>query len=348
MALVGQDNARIISSRSVVTPTKKQYLGKLQQLKDYLSQNCPQALDEDNEFKLPLEVEVVISFFGSICFLEAGEDADQDEDERIMKATSTIGQYRSALKYLYTLNKLKFSEELEVSLKTFMAGCRRTVADLKHRGKMKLFEGKRPLSFSGYRLICEKFMLQAPNGRIGSWDQGIFAWCYSVMSWNLICRSITTGATHLEHLSWSNDSLNMAVPSTKSDQEGARDFKYHIYANPLDPLVCPVLALAVYVFTRGYRVSEMEHKLFDGKHSEKRFSGLFRDVLESLTESEKMRLGGLISDLGTHSYRKGAATYALGVEGPNPVMVYLRAGWSLGNVQNRYIFQSKYNFIAKM
>ena len=26
------------------------------------------------------------------------------------------------------------------------------------------------------------------------------------------------------------------------------------------------------------------------------------------------------------------------IEGPNPVQVYLRSGWSLGNVQDRYIF----------
>ncbi len=42
--------------------------------------------------------------------------------------------------------------------------------------------------------------------------------------------------------------------------------------------------------------------------------------------------------MGTHSIRKGAATYLLSlIDGPSAVMVYLRAGWSLGNVPDRYI-----------
>lgn len=50
-------------------------------------------------------------------------------------------------------------------------------------------------------------------------------------------------------------------------------------------------------------------------------------------------LGANKEDIGTHSRRKGSPTYVLGmIEGPNPVQVYLRSGWSLGNVQDRYIF----------
>ena len=46
-----------------------------------------------------------------------------------------------------------------------------------------------------------------------------------------------------------------------------------------------------------------------------------------------------IHDIGSHSFRKGTATFLSAmVGGPSPVSIYLRAGWSLG-VQKRYILE---------
>jgi hypothetical protein len=39
------------------------------------------------------------------------------------------------------------------------------------------------------------------------------------------------------------------IPS--GDQDGKSVFDRHIFANPLQPEVCPVLALAIYVFTQN-------------------------------------------------------------------------------------------------
>lgn len=50
-------------------------------------------------------------------------------------------------------------------------------------------------------------------------------------------------------------------------------------------------------------------------------------------------MGLAISDLGTHSCRKGAATDLSNCPGgPQSVAIWLRVGWSLGPVQGRYIF----------
>ena len=48
-------------------------------------------------------------------------------------------------------------------------------------------------------------------------------------------------------------------------------------------------------------------------------------------------LGANRKDIGTHSNRKGASSYCLLWPVISAVQVYLRAGWSLGNVQDRYI-----------
>ena len=50
-------------------------------------------------------------------------------------------------------------------------------------------------------------------------------------------------------------------------------------------------------------------------------------------------LGALVILLGTHSSRKGSATHASSFPGgPSTISVFLRAGWAIGQVQQRYIF----------
>ena len=46
--------------------------------------------------------------------------------------------------------------------------------------------------------------------------------------------------------------------------------------------------------------------------------------------------------IGTHSFRKGIATFFSGTPGgPTAIAIYLRAGWSLGPVQSRYILEGE-------
>jgi hypothetical protein len=52
-------------------------------------------------------------------------------------------------------------------------------------------------------------------------------------------------------------------------------------------------------------------------------------------------LGYNFSDFGAHSFRKAIATYASGfIGGHSVIAIFLLAGWSLGQVQGRYITYS--------
>ena len=45
---------------------------------------------------------------------------------------------------------------------------------------------------------------------------------------------------------------------------------------------------------------------------------------------------------GSHSYRKGFASFVASIlGGPSPIAVFQFAGWSLGEVANRYLFESE-------
>jgi hypothetical protein len=83
----------------------------------------------------------------------------------------------------------------------------------------------------------------------------------------------------------------------------------------------------------------MRDRIFDCRDEEGSFEAYFVDMLKKLSEDDRLRTGIIPSELGTHSIRKGACSFLLGLVGVVCISaVYLRMGWSLGNVQKRYIF----------
>ena len=139
----------------------------------------------------------------------------------------------------------------------------------------------------------------------------------------------------LQHIDWRADSLIINIPQQKSDQTGeglSRD--KHVYANPLKPSICAVLSTAVLVFCT-HRADDPRQQLFLGTSGDARFYKALRSFLDIIPETTN--LGANKRDIGTHSNRKGTATFALAFPVISAVQVYLRAGWSLGNVPDRYI-----------
>ena len=61
----------------------------------------------------------------------------------------------------------------------------------------------------------------------------------------------------------------ITFPHTKTDQEGKlSDYQQHMYANPLQPEVCPVLALVMYVACLGR--DKNDPRLFPGGNQKER------------------------------------------------------------------------------
>ena len=68
--------------------------------------------------------------------------------------------------------------------------------------------------------------------------------------WSLMSRSDSIDQLTFHHLEWEGDCMKITEQSTKSDQGGEKIFGKHMYANPNNPSVCPILALAVALFIR--------------------------------------------------------------------------------------------------
>lgn len=78
--------------------------------------------------------------------------------------------------------------------------------------------------------------------------QSTFSWAYLVLCWNLMARSDNVQMLLFEHIRWENDAMVVQFVKTKTDSTGAHTDPKKVYANPVKPHICPVLALAVYVF----------------------------------------------------------------------------------------------------
>lgn len=197
---------------------------------------------------------------------------------------------------------------------------------MKNDAEMSTIEGKQAITFSAYRFLADKAMRQTGDFRLA-----IFAWIFLVLAWNLIARCISVSSLMLEHITWEEDSMVVIFPTHKGDKEGKNCTPKHVYANPKDPVICPIFALAVYVFTMGLRREGSKGLLFyDVDGTENRFSKWLKETCRLLAAS-LLLLGIFIIQVGTHSFRKGVATFLSSiVGGPTAISIYLRAGWSLG------------------
>jgi hypothetical protein len=116
---------------------------------------------------------------------------------------------------------------------------------------MKQKEGKSAYNLTGYIEISKFFMSMKPIHKKYTWMEGIFGSLFTKLSVNTIGRSDNIDDLLLEHIDWENDALTIKFVTTKSDQSGETTSEVkRIYANPFKPEICPILALAVYMFCK--------------------------------------------------------------------------------------------------
>lgn len=117
--------------------------------------------------------------------------------------------------------------------------------------------GKKPMSYELYIKLCEWFLEEGTQ-------TDIFAHCFLVMTWNLMCRSNNTTRILFEHITFEWDFIKVKFAQQKNDTQGyTQKYPRHIFANTFRPAVCPFLALAMYIATFGVNVQGSD-RLFPG------------------------------------------------------------------------------------
>lgn len=278
---------------------------------------------------LPLNEEHVLQFFGDVC-----------NKEGVYKSASTISHYKSSISSLYRDNNMIMSQDLEKKLHDFGCGYKRTIQDLKQSGDIPMREGKLPLPIQGYKCLCRLALNPNVEGEVAQNNHLIiYTHLYLLLQWNTMSRTESIAHCNYSHFKWNGDCMIVQLPRHKGDPEGLRSYEKHIYANPHDLLICPVLAMGLHIVCTSFREN---NAVFAGSSIESKFSKWLLSKLQHMTEAELHEIGVPPADLGTHSIRKGVATFIQGlIGGPNMVALFIRMGWTLGNVQQRYLFEGE-------
>lgn len=154
-----------------------------------------------------------------------------------------------------------------------------------------------------------------------------------------MCRISNTVNICLSHMHWFEDALAIRFAHQKNDQFGERNRDpRHIYANPLKPETCTILSLGIYFlcFTYDPRFPQ----LFNGCNQYERYSKFLQRFISKPDVTAKFQqLGVDPSNIGTHSLRKGAATFVTSGSTicPSSTATSLRAGWTMGKVEQTYL-----------
>jgi hypothetical protein len=316
--------------------TQKNYAAKQKALRLFIVQHDHSVTandissDDDLVTYINSHIQVVENFIASNSY-------KQPETQTGLNATSTISGYICSVKNLY--KKVKdpelrhMPEEMETSFADYSAGFVKTTAQAAEDGLVKQTHGKLPLTVVAYKSIASK-ALQV-SGRSST-----FAHVYGLLAWNLVQRAVTVAGIHTFNISWKDDALMIHISRHKGDQTGSSAFARHLYANPTHvPECCPVLGMAMYLFTGRFRGGNGAVRLKLFEETEKTYSKWLRDRLRDGTLTVDDLCGCRVEDLGTHSYRKGATTFADSCPGgPSGTAVNLRAGWREGRSRERYTF----------
>ncbi|OWY97109.1 hypothetical protein PHMEG_00032448 [Phytophthora megakarya] len=244
---------------------------------------------------------------------------------------SALNTHRAGLFNLFRDYRHTMSKPLESELTNYFKGLKHKLAKDAGNGDATVKSGKDPLMFDLYSFLCEKMLGNTSN-------EMVFAHAYMVIAWNLMFRSSNAFGIRHSHMEWRGDALQIYFAHMKNDQgdDRPRDPR-HVYANPLQPNICPIVALGLYWATSNFDGSDL---LFPGRNQYERFRKCWLRLLAQVDVAAELRRQGLdATELGTHSMRKGSATFcsSCSTACPSSTAVHLRAGWSLGGVQNTYL-----------
>ena len=196
---------------------------------------------------------------------------DKQTGQPVNLSYSGMSKYRSALKYYFKNANRLISKPDKERLEAYFHGFKRVCAQEKQDGLRKLKEGKEEMPFALYKALAAHFYKEGD----------IQSATYLILTWNLCCRTNNTEGIKMLHIGWHRDALRIAFGLTKSNQDAERDEWRLIFANPDEPVICPITALCLYLLTVNL-VYEPNSKLFLGGTPADTFHKALRKALDGM------------------------------------------------------------------
>ena len=122
-----------------------------------------------------------------------------------------------------------------------------------------------------------------------------------------MARSDNCVNMHIKCIQWSSYCLIFHFGASKVNQTGDRSSdSWHVYSNPKNPIICPVIALAKYIFSNP-DILATNSPLFPGNYQYDRFLKIFHKVIKENFDRFQS-LGVEKGMIGAYFIIKGAIT----------------------------------------
>ena len=146
---------------------------------------------------------------------------------------------------------------------------------LKARGDIPDDNGRDEMVFELYRELALYFLSRG----------NLFAQVFLVLCWNMMVRNCNCNDVIFTNCVWRGDCFGASVKRTKTNQDGSNDIQTdikHIYANPLMPEGCSILALTMYLLANPF-IGHESVDIFPVKDTQVRFN---KNVTAALTDEK--------------------------------------------------------------
>ena len=230
-----------------------------------------------------------------------------------LKAGSLQGDV-SAFGFCVKEEGMQLPSLLKARLAKFLQCLSKQDARKREAGGPEVRVGRQPLSFGEYDKLCRKLLA----------DEDIMSLLLVTITWSAMNRVNESLKLAFANIEKEDDHLKLTIQKTKSDQSGEKKKIVRVYANPSEPHLCVFTALGLFLLKYGVQ----EDAVFGGTSLESSRSKYCK-IIQRITDTDRA---------GTHSLRKGAASFASGssTNSPGVFSICNRGGWSTG-VMNRYI-----------
>ena len=242
-----------------------------------------------------------------------------------------LRKYKDAILYGAKRAKYPLSPGFKQEMKVFIDSLKKESQKAKKEGKVDEHEAD-PITFPLYQEMCQAAI------KTGN----VFFWCFTVLQWNCMARSINISNLRFNSFSLGKDSVKIKYWDTKKDKTGEKATPKNCYANPYNYVVCFNTALAVYLiimdetFRDGRETLFLSPKAQESSASQKYCSQVKEMFRSVIPESVAMHIRP--NHANAHGIRKGSAVEVTsGTTCPPPPSSVARRGeWSLGVVFDIY------------
>ena len=334
-----------VIGKQISATTRKNYESSIRQMRAKMTpEESLEYLDPRGLLIKPLHHEV-----GSRILHECQVRHNGDASGPRLKSQNTAVLYCSAMKYWHKeSNRMRdtdqddpviISHDQVTYLASYTTGRRRITAEERANGEESECEGKYPIDLREFKSLAKIALAAGSRPK----DARLFH-AYLISCWNLIARSSTVGDLLWNNIGWLDDCITVLYEKGKTNQEGMNKVPWHVYANPGDPLICPILALGLKLCTETDTFGNRPFKVFPSSTPDNTFSSWMRKSVDELAQDPEILLSVPADRVGTHSLRKGAATYVDGqCDGPHTDAIKLRMEHKLAGCDYRYIFRGSGN-----